>query len=71
MNMRMPHPTKRGPGRRHKQGQPHGSKPIEAKGAPAGFVRHTNPEKNKRRKTIKMVGGIRQFNKAVRAGDFA
>lgn len=38
----------------------------QAQTAVLGFVQHTNPRKNQRRKAIKAVGGIRQFKKARR-----
>jgi hypothetical protein len=47
---RAAHPTKKGPGRRHKEGQPHGSARKATKGAGAGFVQHTNPKRNAERK---------------------
>lgn len=51
---RKPHSTKKGPGRRHKDGQPHGAAPIPAKGKFAG--QHKNPAKRERRALIAAVG---------------
>ena len=62
---RQPSTTKRGPGRRHVSGHKRAT-PIAAKGAPAGFVQHTNPAKNARRKA-KAASGARQYLKAVKA----
>lgn len=59
-----PSTTKRGPGRFHKDGHKKNS-PIASKGAPRGFVAHTNPEKNARRKD-KKIFGARQLRKQDR-----
>ena len=66
-NQRNPHSTKRGPGRRHKDGQPHGTAPQQPKGAPEGFVQHTNPKRNAERKLVKSVGHrqVRKMNRAI------
>lgn len=58
---RKAHPTKKGSGRRHKDGAKHGAAAKPPKGAWAGP--HTNPEKNARRAAIKAAGGIRQFKR--------
>lgn len=60
---RKPHSTKKGPGRRHKDGQPHGAAPIPAKGEFAG--QHTNPAKRERRALIALMGR-RQLLKALK-----
>lgn len=65
-NQRPAHSTKAGPGRRHKDGTPHGRKPIESKGAPLGFIQHTNPERNKQRALVEVMGS-RQFKKQLKA----
>ena len=57
--------TKRGPGRRHRDGHKRAT-PIASKGAPFGFVLHTNPAKNAVRKA-KAASGARQYRKAVKA----
>ena len=57
-----PSTTKSGPGRFHQAGHKKAS-PIKSKGAPRGFVLHTNPEKRNRRDRIQALGGIRQFKK--------
>lgn len=62
--MRNPTATKSGPGRKHQQGAKRAS-PIKSKGAPFGFVQHTNPERAKRRATIKLMGR-RQAIKAAK-----
>lgn len=62
-----PHSTKKGPGRIHKNGMPHGAPPVAPKGAPLGFVLHKNPAKAQRRAAISAFGGIRQFKKFMRA----
>ncbi len=56
-----PSTTKCGPGRFHKAGHKKNS-PIASKGAPRGFVVHTNPEKNARRRD-KKIFGARQLRK--------
>jgi len=56
-----PSTTKRGPGRFHKDGHKKNS-PVASKGAPRGFVVHTNPEKNTRRMD-KKIFGARQLRK--------
>lgn len=58
--------TKAGPGRLHKAGHKK-AKPVASKGAPAGFVQHTNPERNARRRAIRAMGGIRQWKLAANA----
>ena len=58
------HATKSGPGRRHVQGEKHGSAPKPMTGAFAG--QRTNPERAKRRAFIKACGGIRQFKRINR-----
>jgi hypothetical protein len=60
------HSTKAGPGRRHKDGTPHGRKPVDAKGAPRGFALHTNPLRNKERAIVAVIGA-RQFKKDRKA----
>lgn len=62
-----PHPTKKGPGRKHGHEVAHGTAPTPRRGAPAGFVLHTNPAKRQRREAIAAAGGIRQFKKQLRA----
>jgi hypothetical protein len=54
-----PSATKRGPGRYHARGATKDS-PIKSKGAPRGFVQHTNPEKAERRALI-AIHGRRKF----------
>lgn len=50
-----PNATKRGPGRYHSEGHQKAS-PIPQRGAPMGFVQHTNPEKNSKRKLKRSLG---------------
>lgn len=54
-----PSTTKSGPGRFHLAGHKKSS-PIASKGAPLGFVLHTNPAKKERRDLI-AIHGRRQF----------
>jgi hypothetical protein len=61
---RNPSTTKRGPGRRHKQGATKDT-PIKSKGAPRGFVLHTNAAKRQRRDDIKARGGIRAYKRML------
>lgn len=63
---RNPHPTKKGPGRRHAEvAHPAQTKPQ--KGAPDGFVQRINPERSKvRAKLVKSVGR-RQALKQIKA----
>ena len=63
--MRHPQSTKSGPGRRHVPGHQKAS-PVAQKGAPMGFVQHTNPAKNARR-AAKAVLGARQYRCQVKA----
>jgi hypothetical protein len=51
--------TKAGPGRYHEDGATRNS-PGKSKGAPKGFVQHTNPEKAQRRALI-AIHGRRKF----------
>lgn len=62
---RNPSTTKRGPGRIHLQGHKRAT-PVAAKGAPRGFVQHTNPAKNARRKA-KAASSPRQYRNAIKA----
>ncbi len=62
---RNPSTTKRGPGRRHVSGHKRAT-PVAPKGAPSGFVQHTNPRKNAVRKA-KAASSPRQYRKAVKA----
>lgn len=60
-----PSATKSGPGRYHSDG--HKRATVKApKGAPAGFVQHTNPKANARR-SVKSEIGARQYRKQVKA----
>ena len=69
MTTKQPHPTKKGPGRRHKQGYPHGSVPKPAKfGGWAGP--RTNAERNIERQQAREVGA-RQLRKARKAARIA
>jgi hypothetical protein len=62
---RNPSTTKAGPGRRHVSGHKRAT-PVASKGAPMGFVQHTNPAKNARR-AAKAASSPRQYRKAVKA----
>ena len=65
-SQRQPHATKRGPGRRHKQGQKHGRAPVAPMGPLFGFVQHkASPEKALRRANVKALGR-RQALKAAK-----
>jgi len=59
---RNPHPTKKGPGRRHKQGQKHGRKPPALTGTWVG--QHTNAQRAQERKLQRELGSARQMRKA-------
>lgn len=48
-NGRNPSATKRGPGRRHKQGHKKAS-PFQQRGAGVGFVQHINPARAAKRR---------------------
>jgi hypothetical protein len=64
------HPTKKGPGRRHGQGEKHGKAPAADKGAPFGFEVHTNESKRLRRALVSAVGrrqAIKQIKQGCRA----
>jgi hypothetical protein len=63
---RNPSATKAGPGRRHKQGHQKAS-PIKSRGAPVGFVQHTNKPKNTRRAEFARMGRRQalKFKKAL------
>ncbi len=63
---RNPSTTKAGPGRRHVSGHKRAT-PVASKGAPMGFVQHTNPAKNALRKAKASFGGNRQYRIACRA----
>ena len=63
---RQAHSTKAGPGRRHVDGQPHGTGSKASTGAPLGFVLHTNTAKRARRDLVAKFG-IRQVKKLERA----
>ena len=65
MDNRNPSTTKRGPGRVHADGHKRAT-PVPSKGAPMGFVQHTNPAKNAVRKA-KAASSPRQYRKAVKA----
>jgi hypothetical protein len=65
MAMRRPSATKAGPGRHHKQGHQKDS-PRPDKGAPRGFVQHTNERANARR-AVKAEVGARQYRKQRKA----
>lgn len=60
-----PSTTKRGPGRIHTPGHKKAT-PVPSKGAPLGFVQHTNPRKNAVRKA-KALAGARQYRMARKA----
>ena len=63
---RNPHPTKKGPGRRHAEvAHPAPEKPQ--KGTPAGFVQRINPERSKVRARLVESGGRRQALKQIKA----
>lgn len=62
---RNPQSTKAGPGRRHVSGHQKSS-PVPSKGAPLGFVQHTNAAKKNRRDSIAAIGR-RQFLKLTKA----
>lgn len=62
--MRNQHPTKKGPGRRHKQGQDHGAAARPTGGHFLG--QHTNPAANARR-AVKATIGARQYRKQRKA----
>jgi hypothetical protein len=63
---RNPHPTKKGPGRRHAAVK-HGTAAKPSKGAGFGFVQHTaDPEKKLRRANVKALGR-RQSIKAAKS----
>ncbi len=66
MDNRNPSTTKRGPGRIHLNGHKRAT-PVKAKGAPIGFVQHTNPAKNALRKAKASFGSNRQYRIACRA----
>ena len=59
-----PHPTKKGPGRRHKE-IAHPGHIVASAGAPRAFRLHTNAHKNSLRK-MKAQVGARQFRRATR-----
>lgn len=59
-----PHPTKRGPGRKHGQRVKHGTKPTPPTGNWLG--QHTNPKANARR-ALKCEIGARQYRKQRKA----
>ena len=65
---RQAHARKSGPGRRHKDGTKTAS-PVQPKGAPFGFVQHTNPARRDRRELVANVGRRRALKviKAARA----
>lgn len=58
------HPTKSGPGRRHKNGEKHGKPPVPAKGPWLG--QHVATAARQRRREIVALIGIRQFKKLQR-----
>jgi hypothetical protein len=62
---RQPNTTKAGPGRRHVSGHKKAS-PVPSKGAPQGFVQHTNPRKNAVR-AAKAASSPRQYRMARKA----
>jgi len=62
---RQPSTTKRGPGRKHVPGHQKAT-PTPSKGAPFGFVQHTNPAKNAVRKA-KAASSPRQYRMARKA----
>ena len=64
---RQPTTTKTGPGRRHSAGHKKAS-PIKSKGAPLGFVQHTNPQRAEERAAVKAMGR-RQAIKAAKAAN--
>ena len=68
MSMREPHPTKRGPGRRHKSGQEHGAAPVPAVpvGGPLWLGHRVNAAANARR-SVKAEIGARQYRKRRKA----
>lgn len=59
------HPTKSGPGRRHKDGEKHGVTPPPQTGAWLG--QRTNPARNQKRRMMRGVGGRRQFIRQAKA----
>lgn len=60
------HPTKSGPGRRHKDGQAHGATlPPQAGGAWLG--QRTNPERAQQRRLSQSLGGARQCRRQLKA----
>jgi len=62
---RNPHPTKKGPGRRHEQGEPHGRRPDPPKGGD-WLGQHTNGAASAEKK-LKRTVGARQARIAKRA----
>lgn len=65
--MRNPHPTKKGPGRLHKDGCPHGGVQPARKGAPLGFVQRRASAAKKLRRAQIAIFGRRQTIKAEKA----
>lgn len=53
---RTAHPTKKGPGRRHGQGVPHGRAPEALKGAASGFEVRGNNARNSERQLKRQLG---------------
>ncbi len=64
-NQRTPHPTKKGPGRRHGHQVPHPTAPKPSAGAPAGFELHTN-QAAKTKRAMKRIYGARQVRIAIK-----
>lgn len=66
---RNPHPTKKGPGRRHKDGQAHGAAPKPTTAA-VGHVwsdrQASNEERASARRLLASMGGRRQYAKAMK-----
>jgi hypothetical protein len=62
---REPHPTKKGPGRRHKSGQKHGAAPVTPKGGKF-LGQRVNAATNARR-SVKAEIGARQYRKQRKA----
>lgn len=63
--VRNQHPTKKGPGRRHKSGQKHGAAPVPQVGG-EWLGQHTNAAANARR-AVKAEIGARQYRKQRKA----
>lgn len=61
------HPTKSGPGRRHKDYEKHGAAPVAPTGAPFGFVQHVATREKKLRRLMVETLGRRQARRLQRA----